>query len=143
MRGRAGLLVFSRLRCNGLCGCIVCGVAELVVIDVQQGQLLIVLQAVDDQLFDDIVDNGEQRHTHDHAHKAPQAAEQQDGEQHPEAGKAGGVAQDLGSDDVAVQLLQNQHEQHEPQRLDGALDEDEQRGGNGTDEGAEEGISSS
>ena len=97
------------------------------------------LQAVDDQLFDDVVDNGEQRHAHDHAHKAPQAAEQQDGEQHPEAGKAGGVAQNFGSDDVAVQLLQYQHKQHEPQRLDGVLDEDEQGGGDGTDEGAEEG----
>ena len=74
MRGREGLLVLSRLRCSGLCGCIVCGVAELVVIAVQQGQFLIALQAVDDQLFDDIVDNGKQRHTHDHAHKAPQAA---------------------------------------------------------------------
>ena len=45
------------------------------------------LQAVDDQLFDDIVDNGKQRHTHDHAHKTPQAAKQQNGEQYPEAGK--------------------------------------------------------
>ena len=72
-------------------------------------------------------------------HKAPQAAKQQDGEQYPEAGKAGGVAKNLGSDDVAVQLLQNQYEQHEPQRLDGVLDENEQGGGNGTDEGAEEG----
>ena len=25
MRGREGLLVLSRLRCSGLCGCIVCG----------------------------------------------------------------------------------------------------------------------
>ena len=124
MRGREGLLVLSRLRCSGLCGCIVCGVAELVVIAVQQGQLLMALQAVDDQLFDDIVDNGKQRHTHDNAHKTPQTAEQQDGEEYPEARKAGGVAQNFRSDDVAVQLLQNQHEQHEPQRLDGALDED-------------------
>ena len=96
------------------------------------------LQAVNDQLFDDVVDNGEQRHANDHAHKAPQAAKQQDGEQYPEAGKAGGVAKNLGSDDVAVQLLQNQYEQHEPQRLDGVLDENEQGGGNGTDEGTEE-----
>lgn len=51
MRGREGLLVLSRLRCSGLCGCIVCGVAELVVIAVQQGQFLIALQAVDDQLL--------------------------------------------------------------------------------------------
>ena len=139
MRGREGLLVFSRLRCSGLCCCIVCGVAELVVIAVQQGQLLMALQAVDDQLFDDVVDNGKQRHTHDHAHKAPQAAKQQNGEQYPEAGKTGGIAQNLGSDDVAVQLLQNQHEQHEPQRLDGVLDEDEQGGRDSTDKGAEEG----
>ena len=141
MRGREGLLVLSRLRCSGLCGCIVCGVAELVVIAVQQGQFLIALQAVDDQLFDDIVDNGKQRHANDHAYKAPQTAKQQNGEQYPEAGKTGGVAQNFGPDDVAVQLLQNQHEQHEPQRLDGALDEDEQRGRNGTDKGAEEGGS--
>ena len=31
----------------------------------RQGQLLIALQAVDDQLFDDIIDDGKQRHTHD------------------------------------------------------------------------------
>ena len=86
MRGREGLLIFSRLRCSGLCRCIVCGVAELVVIAVQQGQFLIALQAVDDQLFNDIVDNGKQRHTHDHAHKAPQATKQQNGEQYPKAG---------------------------------------------------------
>ena len=35
--------------------------------------------------------------------------------------------------------LQHQNEQHEPERLDGVLDQDEQGGGNGTDEGAEEG----
>ena len=139
MRGREGLLVFSRLRRSGLCCCIVCGVAELVVIAVQQGQLLMALQAVNDQLFDDVVDNGEQRHTHDHAHEAPQTAEQQDGEQYPETGKTGGVAQDLGADHVSVQLLQHQNEQDEPQRLDGVLNEDQQGGGHGTDERAEEG----
>ena len=68
------------------------------------GSIPIALQAVDDQLFDDIVDNGKQRHANDHAYKAPQTAKQQNGEQYPEAGKAGGVAQDLGSDDVAVHL---------------------------------------
>ena len=96
MRGREGLLVLSRLRCSGLCGCIVCGVAELVVIAVQQGQLLMALQAVDDQLFDDIVDNGKQRHANDHAHKAPQATKQQDGEQHPEAGNCAGAVRGNG-----------------------------------------------
>lgn len=139
MRGREGLLVFSRLRCSGLCGCIVCGVAELVVIAVQQGQLLMALQAVDDQLFDDIVDNGEQRHTHDHTHKTPQAAKQQDGEQYPEAGQTRGVAQDLGADDVAVDLLQNDDEHDEDQALLGAHQQDQERAGRSTQERPEEG----
>ena len=124
--------------CLGRGGSRVIRVAELFMVGFYLPELAVAAEAMEHQLLDDVVDDGKQRHAHDHAHEAPQTAEQQDGEQHPEAGKAGGVAQDLGSDDVAVQLLQNQHEQHEPQRLDGALDEDEQGGGDGTDEGAEE-----
>ena len=104
-----------------------------------QLHLLVAAQAVEDELLEHIVDDCEERHTDDHAHKAPQAAEQQDGKQHPEAGKAGGVAQNLRPDDVAVHLLQDQNEQDEPERLDGVLDEDEQGGRDGTDERPEEG----
>ena len=75
---------------------------------------VVAIQAVEHQLFDDIIDDCEERHADDHAHKAPQAAEQQDGEQHQKLERTGGVAQDLGSDDVAVHLLQHQNEQHEP-----------------------------
>ena len=102
-------------------------------------ELAVAAQAVEDQLLDDVIDDGKQRHTHDHAHEAPQTAEQQDGEEHPEARKASGVAQDLRADDVAVQLLEHQNEEHEPEGLDGTLDEDEQRCRHGTDEGTEEG----
>ena len=83
-------------------------------VSLQQVDLLVALQAVDDQLFDHIIDDCKQRHTYDHAHKTPQTAEQQDGEQYPETGKTGGVAQDLGADHVSVQLLQHQNEQDEP-----------------------------
>ena len=31
---------------------------------------------MEDQLLDDVIDDGEQRHAHDHAHEAPQTAEQ-------------------------------------------------------------------
>ena len=102
-------------------------VAKGLVVGAQHLQLIVAAQAVDDQLFDHVVDDGKERHTNDHAHKAPQAAEQQDGEQHPEAGQTRGVAQDLGSDDVAVQLLQDQDEEDEPEGLDGILDQDEHR----------------
>ena len=78
---------------RGFCGRdIVCRVTELVVVFVQQGRFVVLAQAEEDQLFDDIVDDREERDADDHAHEAPQAAEQQDGEQHPETGQAGGVA---------------------------------------------------
>ena len=60
---------------------IVLRVAEIVVVGLKHVELCIALQAVDDQLFDDVIDDSKQRYTHDHAHKAPQTAEQQDGEQ--------------------------------------------------------------
>ena len=111
----------------------------MVVVGGDHFQLFVAFQAVEDQFLDDVIDDGKERHADDHAHKAPQAAEQQDGEEHPEARKAGGVAEDLGSDDVAVHLLQDQHKEDEPERLDGILDQDEQGGRNGADEGTEEG----
>ena len=46
------------------------------------------------------------RHAQHHAHKAEEAAEQQDGEQHPEGGQPRGVPQDLGAQDIAVKLLE-------------------------------------
>src|SRR5699024_9032764 len=54
-------------------------------------------------------------------------------------GQAGGVAQNLGADDVAVQLLQDEDESHKPEGLDGVGDEDQQGGGHRADEGTEEG----
>ena len=135
MRGGEDLVIFCRLRGGG----IVCRIPEAVVVILQQLQLIVPVQTVDHQFFEDVVDDSKQGHADDHAHKAPQTAEEQDGKQHPEAGKTGGIAQDLGSDDVAVQLLQHQNKQDEPQCLDGVLDEDEQCGGDGTDEGTKEG----
>ena len=125
--------------CLGRGGSRVIRVAELFMVGFYLPELAVAAEAMEHQLLDDVVDDGKQRHAHDHAHEAPQPAKQQDGEEHPEAGKSGGVAQDLRADDVAVQLLEHQNEEHEPEGLDGTLDEDEQGGGDRTDEGAEEG----
>ena len=78
-----------------------------------------------------------QRHSDDHAHKAPQSAEEQDGKQDPEAGKPSGVPQDLGAQDVSVKLLEYQDQPHKIQALPGAYEEHQHRAGNGSYEGAE------
>lgn len=83
------------------------GFSKGVVVGVVHLRLSVAAQAKQHQLFYYVVDHGKQRHAYDHAHKTPQAAKQQNGKQHPEAGESGGVAQDLGSDHIAVQLLED------------------------------------
>ena len=56
------------------------------------------------------------RHADNHAHKAEQPAEKQYGHNDPKAGKAGGIAQDFGSQDIAVKLLKHQHKNRKDQR---------------------------
>lgn len=100
--------------------------------------LTLFVQTAANQLFHGVINDREQRHTDDHAKDAPQPAEQDDGKQHPEAGQACAVAQNLRPNDVAVQLLQRQNKNHEPERLDGAFNQNQQRGRNRADDGAKE-----
>ena len=72
-------------------------------------QVLLPQTAVN-QTADDAVNDGEERNAQHHAGKAKQAAEEDDGEQYPEGRKAGAFAQDLGSQNVAVKLLQYEDE---------------------------------
>ena len=60
---------------------------------------------------------GKHRHAQEHTQHAAEAAANQNGHHHPEAGDARGVAQDLGAQDVAVKLLQDDDEDHEEQAL--------------------------
>ena len=46
----------------------------------------LVVESAANQLFDGVVDHGEEGNGNDHANNAPQAAEEDDGEQHPETG---------------------------------------------------------
>ena len=59
-----------------------------------------------DELPQQIIEGGEEGHAQKHSPEAHEMVEQQQGEEDPEGGKACGVAQDLGADDVAVHLLQ-------------------------------------
>ena len=85
-----------------------------------------------------MVEHREGGHRDDHAHEAQKPAEQQDGEQYPEAGESCGVAQNLGAQDVSIKLLQHQHEQHKVQTLHGVHHQDQKRAGDRADEGPEE-----
>ena len=80
-------------------------------------------------------EGGEQRHADEHAHQPEEVAAHHDGEQHPQRGDADGLAQDLGADEVAVQLLDEEDEHREDQRLDGVHQQQDEDAGDGADEG--------
>lgn len=97
-----------------------------------------VMQQMIDALGNDAVNDREQRYADRHADKAEQAAEDQNGEHDPEARKAGRVAEDLRAEDVAVDLLKNDDEDNEVQRLKRTFDHDQDRARNSADKRAEE-----
>ena len=72
------------------------------------------------QLLRHIVDYCHERHAEQHARKSPQPAKYQNGKYHPEGTKAGRIAEDLRSDNIAVDLLENKDENekvHSLQRI--------------------------
>ena len=86
------------------------------------------------KLPDNVIDHGKQRHGHQHADQPPQPAEEQDGKGDPETGDAGRTPDDPGPNHVAVQLLQDQDENHEHQAVHRVGQQQDQRAGNGADE---------
>ena len=91
------------------------------------------------QLLHGIINHRKQGYTDNHTRQAPQTATENDGKQHPEAGKAGAVSQDLRTDHISVQLLQTENEDGKPNGLHGIHDDDQQNGGNCADKRAKEG----
>ena len=96
------------------------------------------MQQMVDALGNDAVNDREQRYADRHADKAEQAAEDQNGKHDPEARKAGRVAEDLRAEDIAVDLLKNDDEDNEVQRLKRTCDHDQDRARNSADKRAEE-----
>ena len=86
----------------------------------------------------DVVDDGEERDAHDHADDAPKTAEQKNREEHPEAGEARGVADDLRAQDVAVKLLQDDEVHLEIDAVHGALEQEQQATEHAGKDGTEE-----
>ena len=62
------------------------------------------------------VDDREGGNADNHADRAEEGAEDGDREHHPEGGKSGRVSEDLGADDVAVDLLENDDKDGEHDR---------------------------
>ena len=86
------------------------GIVDIIQIHVFRGLCLeaAFFQSVIDQLLQAGIDHDEHRHAQQHADKAEQTAAEQDGKHDPEAVDTGGAAEDLRSDDVAVDLLQDE-----------------------------------
>ena len=64
--------------------------------------------------------------------------EEKQGEEDPEGGKARGVPQDLGADDVAVHLLEDDDEDQEDQALPRVGEQQQEGAGDGPEEGPED-----
>ena len=71
------------------------------------------------QGLDARIEYGEDRYTHNHAEDAEQTAEYGNREDNPEAGKPRGVTENLRTEDIAVELLENDNQDAEVERLSG------------------------
>ena len=85
------------------------------------------------------IEHRTQGHGEEHPHQAEGVAPQGHRRQHPDARQPHGLAHHPGIDDVALDLLQDHQEDHEPQGLDGVHQQDEQGPDGHPDEGAEDG----
>ena len=83
-------------------------------------------------------DAREDRNAEEHTQHAAEAAADHDGHDDPEARNAGGFAEDLRPQNIAVKLLQCDDEENEIKALLGADEQDEKRARNGAEERAED-----
>lgn len=81
------------------------------------------------------MDAGEYRHAEEHTQHAAEAAADKDGDDDPEARNADGLAQNFGTEDVAVELLEGNNENDKVEALAGAHEQDQKRAGDRAEEG--------
>jgi len=85
------------------------------------------------QLAYDVVYDRKDWHTDDHADESEQAAEGENGKQHPEAGQPSHISQNPGAKYVAVKLLQDQDKNKKDDCFHRADHQDQQKGRNRSD----------
>ena len=73
------------------------------------------------------------------AQHAAEAAADKNGDDDPEARNADGLAQNFGTEDVAVELLEGNNENDKVEALAGAHEQDQKRAGDRAEEGTEDG----
>ena len=84
------------------------------------------MQPGKDEGTDQVIDDSEKRRSDQHSGNPPQLAGDQYGKQNPEAGQPHLAAQDSWTDQIAVNLLQNNHEKHEENTFSGRNRQDQQ-----------------
>lgn len=92
-----------------------------------------------DEILHQRIDHGAHRHAQQHTQHAEHSAADGHRRQHPQSRQTHGLAHHPGVDEVALHLLQNQQEDQEGQRLDGADKHDEERTRGRADPRAEDG----
>ena len=76
------------------------------------------IQKILGEAFYTLKDDGPDGNSDDHAHKSEETAEQKDGEQYPEAAETGGSVKYAGTDDIAVDLLEDKDKYGKIQSFD-------------------------
>ncbi len=101
------------------------------------GRFPLLMQEMVDESCHCTIEHGKERNTDDPAGNPPQAAEEHNREDYPEIGQAGGISQNLRSEDVSVKGLQHQTQQHKPQCIQRIDHEYNDTADHRTDKGSE------
>ena len=109
-----------------------------IVIIVRDGRFLLFAQRGVHNIADDQIDDREHRHAEEHPREAENARRNGDRNEHPEARNTDGIAENLGADDIAVHLLQNDDENDKIERLQRLDQQYDERARNRSDKGAED-----
>lgn len=95
--------------------------------------------ALQDVCLDDGGEDGAKGYADDHAWETEETAADEDGDKDHETGDTDGIAENFGSKQVAVKLLEQENKSHKPYGRNGISTEEEEAAGNGSDERSEEG----
>ena len=95
------------------------------------------IQRIVDKLLRQTVEGGKDRHAHDHADDAEQIAADHNRKEYPQCRDANGRPEDFGADEVAVQLLDDEDQHTEDDRLQRIYQQQDKHAWDCADKGTE------
>ena len=100
------------------------------------------LQTEHNTFFGKLQNGCEKRNAHNHSKQSPKGAHRGQRDHHAKRTDSGVIAQDPRTDDVVVDLLDHDHNEQKRKQLFGRRQQQDQRGGNGANQGSDNGNDS-